>query len=376
MEIHILMTLIFTYLLIAINLLVFLFTSNQTTITLWGANNPSAVLQGGEYYRLVTAMFLHTDIAHIAFNMIALYSVGRVIETTFGHARLLLVYSIGGLCGSIASALLNDPNTLSVGASGAVFALFGAEVFYHFKYGQALGEALDLRVSASTIALNLLNGLRPNSGIDNWAHAGGLVGGGLVAVVTGQFLAIVYPESGGVSLKETRRREFLIFIGASLAVIALLMASAFSSLSPRTITVDNITLTFPVSWQTSTDFEDVPLCQERDFACLLVGIAGAEAFFEIERYSNINLFLAAQDDLETLAAQTEADETETMSEMQVDGHDAILRIIRIGAPTRFLLLIRDGNTVLRFYVEAPPSDFDGYRDAIDAIVASIRLNEP
>lgn len=368
------MTLIFTYLLIAINVLFFLFTSNQTTITLWGANNPTAVLQSGEYYRMVTAMFLHANIAHIAFNMIALYSVGRVIESTFGHVRLLLVYFLGGLVGSIASALLNDANTISVGASGAVFALFGAEVFYYFKYGQALGEVLNLRVSGAAIALNLVNGLRPDSGIDNWAHAGGLIGGGIVAAVTSEFLAITYPESGGVSLKETRRRGFLILTGASLLVVALLMVSAFSSLSPRTITVDNITLTFPVSWQTSTNFEDEPLCQQRDFECLIVGIAGAETFFQIQRYANINLLLDAQDNLETLAAQA-TDETETITEIKVDRHDAIQRIIRIGDPTRFLLLIRDGDTVVRFYLEAPPATFDSYRDEIDAVVASIRFGE-
>jgi len=130
-----------------------------------------------------------------------------------------------------------------------------------------------------------------------------------------------------------------------------------------------------MSWQTSTNFEDVPLCQQPDFECLIVGTAGAETFFDVVRYSNLDLFLAAQDDLETLAAQAEADEAETISEMQVDGRDAIRRIIRIGDPTRFILLIRDGNTVVRFHMEAPPSDFDSYLDEIAAFVASIRFDE-
>jgi membrane associated rhomboid family serine protease len=356
---------IFTYLLIAVNVLVFLLTSNQPTITLWGANNPAAVLQSGAYYRLVTAMFLHADIAHLLFNLIALFSVGSLIENIFGHVHFVLLYILGGLAGSIASALLNEANTLSVGASGAVFALFGAEVFYYFKYG----EGLDLRASVGAIALNLLNGLRPDSGIDNGAHVGGLIGGGIVAAVTSQFLAITYPESGGVSLKSTRQRGFLILAGASFTIVALLMVSAVSSLAPRTLTVDNITFTLPGSWQTSTNFEDVPLCQQPNFECLIVGTAGAEAIFEIQRYANINLFLDAQDDFESLAA----DETETITEIEVDGHDAIQRIIRIGDPTRYLLLIRDGDTVVRFYLEAPPADFDRYLDEIEPFVASIRF---
>lgn len=362
---------LFTYILIGINVLVFLLTSNQITVTLWGANNQIAV-QSGEYYRLVTAMFLHADISHLAFNMIALFSVGSVIESIFGHVRFLLVYLLGGLGGSLASILLNDANTLSVGASGAVFALFGAEMFYHFKYGEGLDERLNLQFSLSTIALNLLNGLRPNSGIDNWAHAGGVVSGGIVAALTTQFMVLTYPPSGGVSLRERRKPGLLLLAGISFALVALLVGSAFTSLLPRTMTVDNLTFTLPGSWQTSTDFEDVPLCQERNFECLLVGLAGVDAFFEIQRYADLAIFQSAQDDLE--AAQTEADERDSITEVTVDGHEAVLWIF-LGSPSRFLLLIRDGDTVVRFYFEAPSADFDRYLDDIEAVVSSIRFDE-
>jgi hypothetical protein len=117
----------------------------------------------------------------------------------------------------------------------------------------------------------------------------------------------------------------------------------------------------------------VPLCQQPNFECLIVGSAGAEASFEMQRYTNISLFENAQADLEALDEQP-ADETVTA--IIVGGHDAIERIIRVGDPTRYLLLIRDGSTVVRFYLAAPPSAFDSYLDDIDSFVSSIRFSAP
>jgi rhomboid protease GluP len=107
-------------------------------LTLAGALDFRRVLRG-EYYRLVTSMFLHLGLAHIFFNGWALWSFGQTVERLFGHTRFVLIYFLGGLCGSIASFIFT--RGLSVGASGAIFAIFGAEMVFLYHNRRVLGEA-------------------------------------------------------------------------------------------------------------------------------------------------------------------------------------------------------------------------------------------
>lgn len=135
----------------------------------------------GEVWRLFTAMFLHIGVIHLLFNLYALHALGPLVEGYFGPTRFSLIYLLGGLFGSLASYAFSPAP--SAGASGAVFALAGAVTVYFLRYRDnfgAQGRAI-LSNMFLVIGINLVFGLA-QSGIDNWGHLGGLVGGALLAV--------------------------------------------------------------------------------------------------------------------------------------------------------------------------------------------------
>jgi len=130
----------------------------------------------GEWYRLVTAMFVHGSVFHLLFNVWALWLVGPLVESVAGRWRYLALYLTCGLAGATASYVFNDPRTLSVGASGAIFGLFGAVLVIQRRMGRQATEVLAL------IGLNLVLGfVIPN--IDWRAHVGGLVAGMVLTAV-------------------------------------------------------------------------------------------------------------------------------------------------------------------------------------------------
>jgi rhomboid protease GluP len=168
-----------TYIILAINILVFLadtalqFSTGANILTELGAKVNQLILQG-EYWRFFTPMFLHAGILHIGFNGYFLYVIGPQVERSYGTWRFLAVYLIAGFAGSIASfALTSAP---SVGASGALFGLIGALLPFFYRNRQVLsGTQRRITSIVQVIVINLLIGLSP--GIDNWAHLGGLLGG-------------------------------------------------------------------------------------------------------------------------------------------------------------------------------------------------------
>jgi membrane associated rhomboid family serine protease len=128
----------------------------------------------GEYYRLVTSMFMHSGITHIAFNMLALWVLGPTIEALFGRTRFALLYLLSGLGGSVATYVFAAQNVFSIGASGAVFGLMGAVLVASRRLKQ------DVKAVLILIGLNVAIGFTlPN--INYIAHFGGLVTGALVA---------------------------------------------------------------------------------------------------------------------------------------------------------------------------------------------------
>lgn len=135
----------------------------------------------GEYYRLFTSMFLHLNLMHILFNGYALYLFGRDVESLFGHVRFGIIYLMGGLAGSIGSLLYT--NAASIGASGAIFAVFGAMGVYLYRHRHFYGEMASARLRQMGILalINIGLGLVPNMRIDNAAHIGGLAGGIVLA---------------------------------------------------------------------------------------------------------------------------------------------------------------------------------------------------
>ena len=175
-----------TYILIVINVVIFLagFLSQEIDAQLFnaGALYPPFVVEGNQLYRLFTSMFLHGSPMHIFFNMYALYIVGNMIEPIFGRLRFGLIYFLGGLGGSVLSLALGDYAIPSVGASGAIFAIFTAEAVHLYQnrtiYRNVQGQ---LRQILFLIGFNILIGFTPGSNIDNWGHIGGLIGGGILA---------------------------------------------------------------------------------------------------------------------------------------------------------------------------------------------------
>ena len=149
-------------------------------IQLLGAKINAAII-AGEYWRFVTALFLHGNLVHVAVNCYTLYIIGPEVEAAFGHGRFAALYMLAGVCSILASFLFTDAN--SVGASGALFGLMGALAVYLLRNRAAFGAMGKRRLQniGSTLLLNLGLGLLPF--IDSWAHAGGLAGGAALAAV-------------------------------------------------------------------------------------------------------------------------------------------------------------------------------------------------
>lgn len=173
-----------TYLLILICLIMLILTgasSNIYTLIKYGAN-VDYLTKGGEYYRLVSSIFLHVGIFHFLFNMYALYIIGPQIENFYGRFKYFLIFILSGISGSILSISFNT-NTVSAGASGAIFGLMGALLYFGYYYRNYLGSVIKSQI-IPIILLNLVIGFS-FSGIDNAAHIGGLVGGVLSAMALG-----------------------------------------------------------------------------------------------------------------------------------------------------------------------------------------------
>jgi membrane associated rhomboid family serine protease len=129
-----------------------------------------------QFWRLITAMFLHIGLIHLAFNMYALYLFGYLIENAFGKARYIAIYFVAGFLGNVASFAFGQAISVGAGASGAIFGLLGAWIAYNYRRrGSALAEA-NLRWALILIGLNTFIALSFHS-IDWRAHLGGLVGG-------------------------------------------------------------------------------------------------------------------------------------------------------------------------------------------------------
>jgi len=145
----------------------------------WGSNLGRLTL-GGQWWRLFTSMFLHGSLLHLAFNMFALWQVGRLVERIFGSLRFTGLYLLAGLAGSLASVLWN-PHVNSVGASGAIFGIIGGLLAFIGRANSGVPPTVvsDLRGSILPFLLfNLSAGfVYPHT--DNAAHIGGLVGGWL-----------------------------------------------------------------------------------------------------------------------------------------------------------------------------------------------------
>ncbi|MEU4086014.1 rhomboid family intramembrane serine protease [Streptomyces aureus] len=171
-----------TKVLIGLNLALYLvqvavgnaFTNN---FDLFGRAWLSGEVQGvaeGQWYRMVTSMFLHGSVMHILFNMVSLWWIGGPLEAALGRARYITLYFVSGLAGSALTYLLAGPNQPSLGASGAIFGLFGATAVLMRRLNY------DMRPVIGLLVVNLIISFSPGFNIAWQAHVGGLIGGVIV----------------------------------------------------------------------------------------------------------------------------------------------------------------------------------------------------
>lgn len=150
------------------------------TLLYFGANN-RALVQEGEVWRLVTSVFLHIGLAHLVVNMYSFYIIGKQLEGFLGKIKYLAVFLISGLLGSLLSVVFHE--SVSAGASGAIFGLLGSLLYFGYHYRLYLGTVLKTQI-IPVIILNLAIDFM-FQGIDNFAHIGGLVGGYLATMALG-----------------------------------------------------------------------------------------------------------------------------------------------------------------------------------------------
>ena len=175
--------------LIILNVLYFLYLeiagSSEDVIFMYenGAMLAPAVLEDGEYYRLLTAVFMHFGIDHIINNMIVLFALGDNLERALGHVKYLLLYLFCGVGANWISMMMGSPDSMvvSAGASGAVFGVVGG-LFYAVLINRGQLEDLSTRQLLVMIVLSLYLGFT-ESGVDNVAHIGCLILGILAGVL-------------------------------------------------------------------------------------------------------------------------------------------------------------------------------------------------
>ena len=172
-----------TYFFIAVNTVLFLLmtikggSTNTAVLIDFGAKEPF-LIASGEYWRLITPVFLHIGFTHFALNNLALFFLGRLSEKIYGSVRFFIIYMMAGIIGNISSFIFVT-DKIGAGASGAIFGLFGALLYFGLVYPDLFFRTMGKDV-ITIIAINLIFGFMVPI-VDNSAHIGGLVSGFLAA---------------------------------------------------------------------------------------------------------------------------------------------------------------------------------------------------
>lgn len=171
-----------TYLLIAINVIIFGWlemnggSTNTATLVKYGAKYNPAIVDG-EWWRIISSMFLHIGLIHISLNMLALFYLGTAVERMFGSRRYFVIYFTSGILGGLASFAFNS--SVAAGASGAIYGLFGALLFFGVIYKKLFFRTMGSNL-LFILGLNIVFSFTMPQ-IDNGAHFGGLIGGFLAS---------------------------------------------------------------------------------------------------------------------------------------------------------------------------------------------------
>lgn len=285
-----------TYGLIAINAAIWLATvmngagfirASPDKLLLWGGNATSE-FQRGEWWRLVTATFLHSGIIHVAMNMIGLASAGGTVERIYGHRQFILLYLGSGLLGSALSLHFSAQHAVSVGASGAVFGVTGALLVALLQHREKLPKTFTKQTTSGLaffIMYSLVQGLsRPN--IDNAAHIGGLLGGCL--------LAYVLPERFDMAHFKTSfaRRGVSALVILSAATVSIAAMAPQAKIDQARIFSSNESLV-----QTMKRFDEAMKTLQQEQAELKAGKISERDVDERSRVLHAPVFRKIADDL-------------------------------------------------------------------------------
>ena len=227
-----------SYALVLVNVVVWLLTlatgaallqAPADKMLVWGGNAASEV-QRGEWWRLLTAVFLHSGLMHLAMNMAALLCTGPTVERVYGSRRFLLLYLGAGLAGSALSMHFSAQQATAVGASGAVFGIAGALLVAALRHRRFLPTMLSY-YTLGGIGLLLLDAMLRGFGserVDNAAHVGG--------ILTGCLLALILPER--ISGRHDARQAMWRTVAAAAAALAITAGVALTA-PPARVDVRN-----------------------------------------------------------------------------------------------------------------------------------------
>lgn len=180
---------IITFLLIFINIIMFALmyiigdgSESTNTLINFGANYITFTKEG-EYFRIITSAFLHIGIIHLLLNMYSLYIIGPQVEYFYGKTKYLIIYLFSAIMGSLFTVALSSTNTVSAGASGAIFGLLGSILYFGIKFRGYIGDSIVNQI-IPVVLINLFIGFT-TPGIGNAAHIGGLIGGYIISMAIG-----------------------------------------------------------------------------------------------------------------------------------------------------------------------------------------------
>lgn len=202
----------FTYCIMVINVLLFILlemnggSTRIATLIEFGAKYNPAILENNEWWRIISSTFLHIGVLHLIMNMLAVYYLGTIVERIYGRWRFLLIYFLAGIGGGLASLAFTV--NVSAGASGAIFGLFGALLFFGLIYKRIFFQTMGYNILL-ILAINLIFGLFVQQ-IDMAAHLGGLLAGFIAS-------AIVYlPKKSSIFKQLIATSVYLIMLTALL----------------------------------------------------------------------------------------------------------------------------------------------------------------
>jgi rhomboid protease GluP len=189
------------------------------------------LIAAGQFWRLVTANFLHVSLLHLAFNSYALWQLGPEVERLYGPRRFLVIYLLTGVFGATASYAWGG--ALSAGASGAIFGLVGVLLAYFLRHRALFGQRGRAYLSNMLfiVVINLFIGFS-SPGIDNWGHIGGLISGFLLGYgLVPHYALRGDPQSGAAELVDVASRARVV--GVTLLALFVLLGAATTVTSWR-----------------------------------------------------------------------------------------------------------------------------------------------